>query len=324
MSTDQEDKKSYGEMFNQINSVFERCFWPKSQCTNKAIRAHSVQNAGVLDLICSNNHVIMPQMEIDIDAGPSVKFKEVGRNKATTFTGLCDEHDGKLFDPIDNSKFDPTNNEQLFLIAYRSVLRELHAKMKSAADIQKQYSRGVELGRFDPNVYDAPMMISIVTMVEAYSFYRYKFSFDSIYGNSAYSEIAHNVEFFNNLTPSIAVSATYSHIDNIKTLDDRQDPKCISLNVFPDDNGVYIIFSYRKEHKNIVLPHITRVLQAERHYKLYLISKLILMYCENFVISPGFYKNLSDNRKKAIGVYFSNNIMGDKKDSENVDLYLFS
>jgi hypothetical protein len=324
VSTEKENNKLFGEMVKQINSGFSRCFWPESRCKTKAIRAHSIQNAGVLDLICSNNHVIMPQMQVTIDTGPYVKFKEVGRNEATTFTGLCDDHDCKLFEPIDKTKFDPNNDEQLFLLAYRSVLRELHAKMKAAVNIQKQYSRGVELGRFNPNDSDKPMMMATMAVAEAYSFYRYKFSFDTIYLSKAYGEVEHRVEFFNNLAPSVAVSATYSHIDNIKALDNRLDPKCVSLNVFPSDNGVYVVFSYRKEHQSVVLPHITRILEAEGHYKLYLVSKIILMYCENFVLSPSFYKNIPDSQKDAISEFFAINTMIDKEDREDAKLFLFN
>jgi hypothetical protein len=324
MDSSKEDKKLFGEMLKQINSNFHRCFWPKGSCSNKAIRVHSIQNSDVLDLLCEHDHVIMPKIEIDIDAGPSLKFEKVGRNKATTFTGLCDEHDSQLFEPIDNHQFDPKNNEHLFLFAYRSVLRELYAKMKGAVDIQKQYARGVELGRFNPEVSDQPMMLATIAIAEAYSFYLYKFKFDQIYTNRDYGKIKHRVDFIENIEASIAVSSAYSHIDNMKTLQDRRDPKCISLNVFPCNNGIYIIFSYRKDHDNNIAPHIDRIFQAERFYKLYLVSKLVLMYCENFVMSPKFFRNIPESSKKIIIDYFMDNIMGDKKDSESTSLYLFN
>ena len=110
----------------------------------------------------------------------------------------------------------------------------------------------------------------------------------------------------------------------MKTLQNRRDPKCTSLNIFPCNNGIYIIFSYIKGHENNIAPHIARIFQAERFYKLYLVSKLVLMYCENFVMSPKFFRNIPESSKKIIIDYFMDNIMGDKKDSESTSLYLFN
>ena len=59
-------------------------------------------------------------------------FKSVGRNDATTFTGLCSEHDRRMFEPIDKATINVLDEEHLFLFAYRSVLRELHADATGA------------------------------------------------------------------------------------------------------------------------------------------------------------------------------------------------
>ncbi|HHE40229.1 MAG TPA: hypothetical protein ENL10_01860 [Candidatus Cloacimonetes bacterium] len=323
MKWNKENKEYFGSIFKQINSKFERCFWPKETCTDTAIRAHSIQNSDVLDLLCENNHLIMPKMGIDIDTGPFIKFEEVGRNKATTFTGLCDKHDSQLFEPIDKNIFSPHNQEHLFLMAYRSVLRELHAKMKSGVDIQTQYMRGVDLGRFNPDVPDPPMMMATMGVAEAYMFYLYKFYYDQVYLNRDFNKIEHQVEFIGDVGPTIAVSSVYSYIDNMRLLEDRHEPKCMALNIFPQDNGLYLIFSYRMDQRKHLLPYISHILQAERFFKLYLISKLVLMYCENFVMRPSFYNDLPDERKKAIRDYFMNNIWGNKNDKEDNDLYLF-
>lgn len=323
MDTSLIDKKRFGEMIRQINSTFGRCFWPSSTCTNRAIRAHSIQNAHVLDLLCENNHVIMPYAEIDIHTGPSVRFKRIGRNNATTFTGLCDDHDSLLFKTIDTMAFDPNNTEQLFLLAYRAVLRELHSKMKGAIDVQNVYSRGAEQGHFNPEVADQPMLMAIGAMSEAWSFYRYKCSYDSIYNSGDYTLIEHNIEYVDGLLPSIAVSSVYSHIDNMKYLPDRLDPKCTVLNVFPCHSGYFVLFSYIKAHKNIVAPYFERVTSAQQHYKLYLLSKLVLMHCENFVISPTFHKGIPETDHKTILSYFSTNTGVQKVEVEDPALYLF-
>ena len=319
-----EDKEYFGSILKQIKSKFNRCFWPDGSCTDKAINAHSIQNSVVLDLLCDDsNHIIMPQMELDLNTGPKFYFDKVGRNRATTFNGLCDKHDAQLFEPIDKYTFSPDDQEQLFLIAYRSVLRELHTKMKGAVDIQSQYMKGVDLGRFSTEGFDEPSAIATVNLMEAYMFYQYKFEFDQIYLNEDYCQIMHKIDFIENVKPTIAVSSVYSLIDNIKLPGDREDPKSIILNVFPYDTGLYMIFSFKKRQKQHFFSHVEMILHAERYYKLYLLSKLVLMHCENFVISPEVFNSFSVEKIELIKKFFMENIYAEKKDDDNKDLYLF-
>ena len=110
------------------------CLEPSEACSFAAIRAHSIQNTRVLDRLCSKGHVIMPKRQNPSDGRVDiVAFESIGRHRATTFTGLCGKHDRLIFEPIDKSPIDIRNGEHLFLVAYRSVLRELHATLSGAA-----------------------------------------------------------------------------------------------------------------------------------------------------------------------------------------------
>lgn len=318
------DKKRFGEMVEQFATPFRCCLWPSGpQCTSRAIKAHSIQNAQVLDLLCEDDHVIMFHPEMDIDTGPSVIFMLIGRNKATTFTGLCDTHDAQLFRPIDTAHFDPRTPEQPFLLAYRAVLRELHSKMKAAIDVQTQYASGVKDGRFDPNVADAPQLKATSAMFEAWSFYRYKCHYDEIYLSGDFSRLGHSIEYVDDLLPSIAVSSVYSYIDNMKLREDRLDPKCIVLNVFPYQTGYCVLFSYIPTHKGMFAPHLSEIFSAPKPYKLYLLSKLVLMHCENLVLSPAFLRQTSPDNQDIILSFFARNIGIEKVDADNPALYLF-
>jgi hypothetical protein len=314
----------FGELMKQLNSNFERCFWPSEQCSKSAIRAHSVQNATALELLAHNGHVVMPKIGLKMESGPYFFWELIGKSKATTFTGLCSKHDAELFRPIDTNLFHQNNSEQLFLIAYRSILRELHAKMKAASDIQSQYARGVEIGKFDPAAMDYPMQMATMAMAEAYSFYRYKFEFDTMYRKKVFGELKHQINFISGAKPTIAVSSVFSFIDNMKHLDNRVSPKCVCLNVFPVPNGIYIIFSYLKYHSALIEPHLPVPFQENQAYLLYQASKLILTHCENFALSPMFFDSWSDDKKKLLEDFFMKNIHTGKADGDHEDYYLFS
>ena len=77
-------------------SKYEMCLGPDNECEGSIIRAHSVQNSRVLELIQESGHVIMPRLVSSFDRGAGFRFESVGRNEATTFTGLCQKHDREL------------------------------------------------------------------------------------------------------------------------------------------------------------------------------------------------------------------------------------
>jgi hypothetical protein len=191
-----EDKKVMNELKNLIytqhSMKYNKCLWPKSDCTKDCIKAHSIQNSQILDQLATNNHLIMAVARLNLDTEPEIEFKEVGRNKATTFTGLCGEHDSQLFRPIDVNQFDSSNEEQKFLIAYRSILRELHTRMKSARDLQTTYLKSVELGKCDPNNMDKPMLEATMTIAKSYDLYQYKQIYDNIYNSNSFTEVKHD------------------------------------------------------------------------------------------------------------------------------------
>ena len=124
----------------------QKCLEPSETCFLPAIRAHSIQNASILDRLCSDGHLIMPKLKAQGVGKVEISFESIGRNRATTFTGLCGKHDQAIFDPIENGAIDVAVEEHLFLLAYRSVLRELHATMSGAIKIQLAYQKKVELG----------------------------------------------------------------------------------------------------------------------------------------------------------------------------------
>src|SRR3972149_8263724 len=126
-------------VFKIWNGKYLQCLEPKEACAQQSIRAHSIQNEVILELLQYDGHVVMPRLKLDQNFGPRVWFESVGRNKATTFTGLCTEHDTDIFAPIENASIDVENDLHLFLLAYRAVLRETHVTIEGAIKNQVAY-----------------------------------------------------------------------------------------------------------------------------------------------------------------------------------------
>ncbi|MGI9070225.1 MAG: hypothetical protein ACR2JB_02565 [Bryobacteraceae bacterium] len=174
----------------------------------------------------------MPKLRTRKPGEPHVAFELIGRNKAATFSGLCGKHDHSIFEPIDKAAIDANSDEHLFLMAYRSVILELHAAISGAVKIQLGFQRKVELGLVRGDVPTPDGIRSMEFCSNAYDSYLYKREFDTAYTDADASRIEH-VRFFEpRRLPTIAVSALFS-LDGIQVGDDVAR---VSLNIYPFEN----------------------------------------------------------------------------------------
>lgn len=133
------DGQLRGEYLAGFRAPLKVCLAPGALCKNRVERrTHSIRNERVLEVLHRHDHVVVPEKPLDLpkttDASAPYRrrFAEVGRNEATTFTGLCRDHDNFLFVPIENDNQLTFTSQQKFLLAYREVLRELHVSMRRA------------------------------------------------------------------------------------------------------------------------------------------------------------------------------------------------
>jgi hypothetical protein len=311
-------------VYKAQSTSFSKCFFPvEPQCSKRAIQAHSIQNRGVLGELAENNHVVALNPIQDLENGPRLEFQRVGRNKATTFMSLCNEHDTLLFLPIDSQPFNISCEEHLFLLSYRSVLRELHAQCRAAIMVQNLNTKGVDLGHFDEKEADYPMMSATVGLIETWGFYNYSCFWANAYLTQNLDRIHHRIITIPNTKAKFAVSSVYSLVDNIKIYENRQIPKCIAFNVFPYEDGMVAIWSYPAPQCDHFASHLHELSQTEGEYRKYMLSKLILRYCENFVLAPSFYESLSEQRIESIKNYYFANVSVGVVDYEDKNLFLF-
>src|SRR5947207_12079164 len=120
------------------------CLHPEAPngCSHQIVSAHSVQRAMLEKFIAEDGHVVQVKVTAHVDpVGLLAKPERVGINKATTFAGFCSKHDNDLFSPLESSAFDFEPN-QIALLAYRAICRELYAKDAeiAAADALRNYA----------------------------------------------------------------------------------------------------------------------------------------------------------------------------------------
>lgn len=316
------DNKAKFETINHFFKVHatstKRCHEPTEKCEQPAIRAHSIPSSTVLGRLACDGHVIMPQMKLKVPPPAEIEFKRVGINKATTFSGLCTLHDNEIFRLIDNSLPDIADQSQLFLLAYRAVLREYHVILQNAIRFQSTYQKRVEVG-LSPGTEPCNFgMFATSHLCNAFECYEYKRHFDFAYLAGDWSHLKHYVLVLENQSPSIAVSAMFSLDD----FDATETPR-MTLSVFPTDTDVAVVFSAIQSDIPYVDIHLHHLLTSESYYQKYLLSKLILQSCDNFVMDPQYYESMPQERKSAICQFYVDTILENAEDHEDERLYLF-
>lgn len=113
------------------------CLDPRASaetCTN-VIKAHSVQKSGAgLTSIAAKGHVYGYKVDFTrLDkTGGRIEPALIGVSEASTFTGFCAVHDSETFAPLERSPF-VASREQIGLLGYRAICKELMAKQSSLA-----------------------------------------------------------------------------------------------------------------------------------------------------------------------------------------------
>ena len=96
-------------------------------CAGKIVRAHTLRRSADLERIARDGHVYGIKALPFTPPERLVRPRLIGLNEASTFTGFCAYHDNRLFRPLERQPFE-ASNEQVALLAYRALCRELFAK----------------------------------------------------------------------------------------------------------------------------------------------------------------------------------------------------
>jgi hypothetical protein len=299
----------------------ERCFDPSGDCPNPAINAHSVQKARYLRLLATNGHVMTVNIRASVRDGVSIDFESVGINVATTFTGLCAEHDERLFAPIEKNELDLDSPEHLFLLAYRSVVHELHSQIVAANRMQGGYQYGIEQGWDDPNTPSEAGLLATHRWMAAYDTYVYKSELDNALLEGRFDAFQHHIVKLNVARPTVATCAYYS-VDDVFVKDEML---VLHLNVLPvSQTQTIAVFSYVSRLGRMARRHLRPMLRTDGSRRLHDLSRLLIEHCGNLVLAPDFVESWDTAKREAIVRYFMSTAMRplETYDSPHFDLFV--
>ncbi len=309
---EQEEKISKGEAlrFSKGLKKEKYCSAPesmKSLCTKKIIKAHTISKNGCLsDIADETNHVLglKPNLtSIEKHKGLLVP-ERIGINNASTFTGFCSYHDNNIFSPLEKEEFKATD-EQCFLLAYRSISREVYAKSNPDRfiDFLKQSDKGMSVEQ-QKRVQALASVLNTNMELDVKEFGEYKHKFDQYLVKKDFSKIKHFVIELKE-PPPVMVSAIVAPSSDFKgkKIQDNTNPKSIlqhiMFNSFSNDNKGYIVLSWLAEHE--VISHFIESLNKIQKENMF--SALIgffFIYAENVYMSPPWWDGLNKTMQSLI------------------------
>lgn len=274
-----------------------KCLHPAMDCEERPIRAHSIQNARILDLIQTEDHVIMPGYNLK-NGELKLEFKTVGRNGASTFSGLCSKHDTELFKTIDTELFDDDNCVHRSQLAYRSVMHEFCTELDSAARANAMHYELCKVENNDPDKTETIYLhLWKEWMVKSQRVYRYRRRhFDGPMENGKGPSLRHLVITMDKQAPVLACSSLFS--TGFTSDDDIVGP---ILNVVPvSTEKTVAVLSCPTEQWTEIRRSLSNVFDADETTLKHELAKLILENVENFALSPAHYAKWSDDRKTRV------------------------
>ncbi len=284
-----EKQIEFNKFMSQINrkAKVSECFHRNSDCDERIIRAHSIQNNKILTKLSENG--ILKQ--IGQDSFFTYDASDIGRNIATTFTGFCGKHDNDIFKHIEENDFD-NSKEHVFLFTYRTLAREYVAKkfsvnlFKELSKINPDYSEGFLLGATNALKY----------------LERYKEIFNNALKENNFTIVKSKVITLDSeylIAVSSAFCLEYDLNGNLSydlgELDTRL--KILFFNIFPQEGETIVILSYLQEDSDIYDSFTDELSKLDEEKIIEKLNMLICMYCENFVMNPSKWDSMDDTTK---------------------------
>lgn len=306
---------------NRLSKIFsvKKCYAKNifsGECSKKIIKAHTVSKSGSLKKISSISGNVMglnKKFSFSRNYSSFNDLKEIGLNKASTFSGFCSNHDKNIFSPIEDKLLAP-DPEQCLLLAYRGLIYELYAKEYAINhnDFLREFDKGKDIltqiqMQKELDIHKDASLVSISDINYI------KERIEKSLLNKNYSNFSHLVINLLN-TPNILTSSSLlPDIDfNGNLVQDITDVNShmatLMINCVCSDEKGFFIFSWHKDDNDICHKFCDTLISLGNKE----IGNALLRFCfshiENIFSSPQWWKNLSDQKKgkikKMIGMGF--------------------
>ncbi len=283
------------------------CLHPKAgaECKRDIVKAHSLQRSGSLKAIAVNGHVYtLDPGDAELMKTGMVSPRLIGIREASTFTGFCNYHDTKTFEPVENRPI-VGSLDQIFLLSYRALCRELF--MKRARVDHLKLAREFDKGASFSKQLWWQNLVSIWERGEASSLKHlenYKQRYDLALVTEDFSDLQYYVVNISDVPDFVCSGCVLPDFDfqgeilqKLTNLDET--PLLITSSIVVTNTGGAVIFSWigsnppgEKLMKTLDELSDKAICQA--------IVRFGFEYVENIFMSPLWWEALSSDTKQAL------------------------
>lgn len=309
--------EKFQENFKKLwkKSHIKQCLHPiQENCSEKIIKAHSIQNNKILKELSDDGILMMPLAKPD---NPFQAMTSWGRGQATIFTGFCGYHDNELFKPIENYNFNKSL-EHVFLYTYRALAADYQKKQEAIKFSQMLYYEKPSLMRGNqPNLFSG-FLYSVNDYAEE------KLLFDEAIKTKDYDildfiiwEFPQKIKF-----AAIGSQAPQSDLEGnlVQNLEDSSiAAKHLFFNIFSEGEKTFFIVSWLKENNDLFSSYIEELKTLTDEEKKNYINVLLPRATENIVINPTAWESMSKTEQESFLSVYSGEaemieLMGEKYD----------
>ena len=312
-------KSDYINYARKIDLFFKqkKClYFDNFECSCEIIKSHSIQKKRSLQLIAENGQVLGFSKKYNIDeySGP-IFISKIGINEASTFHGFCKIHDNKLFHPIDDFAFIPTD-EQVYLLTYRTYIKEFYNKIASVASYSVKNEFLDKVNNYSQNFRNNVDLYYLGTELgkqDGFHFASIMFNHIKKKDYSGIKYIMLEIDSIPEVMLSGIVTPEFDYEKNrIQNLSQESYQKNFALNVFSDGSKGIILLSWLDKFG---VESFISSLFSQNDY----INKIIeigFAFLENIYFNETWYNSLSVLKKARIEKMVHNFIKYDLETDE--------
>lgn len=282
-------------------SIIKQCLHPaKEQCSGKIVKAHAIQNNGILTKLSENG------MLTTLDGTSNLIFQdsdEKGRGIATTFSGFCSYHDKVLFQEIEDKKFLSTE-KQIFLFTYRTAAWHYHKKeeeyrrnqlflqrmnfkgyptSKDSQEFMNALALGMSDNKIKKEILDTALLAN---------------NYDII--NYSIWEIPYEIHFAVSMQHEPIFDLMGNKINDYESLEPMTS---IFLNIFPAEKKSYCIWSWLKKDDQIMSAFSSQFMNLNFNERINFLNNQLPLWTNSIVISPILWKQWGKSTQEALKVH---------------------
>lgn len=274
-----------------------------SECNEKAILSHSQQQNGQLKHICSETKKVYALRDsmvqtFDMNNGEmNFKFVETQISKASTYPGLCNHHDTKLFKEIEKKKIGKISNSQAASFYYRSMSYESYRKERELERTKFLYNE----------VKDSLGPEQVLGLYQAYKWHENNFNnsvlvqlgeIDKIIKNSTYEEVEYFQKILNKNVGVSCCSMVNMHLDlYLEFLDQYPDYiPAFSFNLVPFEDETHVVLCWLKKNNSFMEDIIKYIDSDLEHF----LNKIVFCESEDICVNPTLWNGIEPYIKDKI------------------------